>query len=53
MTFSLLRRAAGTRGLGAIYRGAASECFLLKVRFVAPIEPRSRAVLRPRTISGP
>jgi hypothetical protein len=39
MTFSLLRRVAGTRGLGAMW-GAASECFLLKC-VVAPIEPRS------------
>jgi hypothetical protein len=51
MTFSLLRRLAGTRGLGVVMQRC-QRVFPVGV-LGAPIEPRARAVLRRRTISGP
>lgn len=52
MTFSLLRRLAGTRGLARVYEARHSGCFSSGA-VCTWFEPRLRAVLRRRIISGP
>jgi hypothetical protein len=54
MTFSLLRRLAGTRGLDAKNAALPQRVFPVGVPGCTghETEPRTRAVLRRRTISG-